>query len=117
MLTRIAFSTCLAAAVSLTAAGPAAAAAGKYCAIYKGEALTTAAALSTAKPEDCRKRAQRMGADGYGLACQIDAGDVLATARTPIDSETPVNPTDWQTADEKAAAECNKEWSGGAKSE
>jgi hypothetical protein len=99
----------------MLAAGPAAAAAGKYCAIYKGDTLTTAATLSMAKPADCQKRAKRSGGDGYGLGCQIDAGAVLATAKTPIDSDTPVNPTDWQTSDQKAADACNKEW-GNAKS-
>lgn len=110
MLTRITFSAGVAVIASMLAAGPAAAAAGKYCAIYKGDALSTAATLSMAKPADCQKRAKRMGADGYGLGCQIDSGDVLATAKTPIDSDTLVKPTEWPNADEKANAACNKEW-------
>ncbi len=117
MLTRITVSAGIAVVASLLAAGPAAAATGKYCAIYKGDTLTTAATLSMAKPADCQKRAQRSGADGYGLGCQIDAGEVLATAKTPIASASPVNPTDWQTSDQKAADACNKEWGGAAKSD
>ena len=112
MLTRITFSAGLAVVASMLAAGPAAAAAGKYCAIYKGDSMSTAAALSMAKPADCQKRAKRMGADGYGLGCQIDAGPVLATAKTPIDSDTLVEPGKWTDADEKATAACNKEWGG-----
>src|SRR3546814_2936927 len=87
--------------VTLAGAGPASAAAGKYCVIYKGEAKSTAAALSMATSKDCRERSMQRGGDGYGLGCQIDAGEVLATDKTPNDPAEPVGATDWPTEDQK----------------
>src|SRR3546814_874961 len=96
--------------VTWAGAGPASAAAGKYCVIYKGEAKSTAAALSSATSEYCRTKSMQKGGDGYGLGCQIGAGEVLATARTPNDVEEPVGSTDWPTTDQKVKDECTKEW-------